>query len=115
MFLGDRDEFVKRLIGRPGRLRLAAWILAEVAPDGYFYQDQARQATGDVPNEVRTNLANLIELGAIKQAHRDSGPGRRQYYQRLDSPVWDVFRATVRAADELERGNLKPRLDRRLS
>lgn len=106
----DREEFVKRLLGRPGRLRLAAWILAEVDEGGYFYQDQARQGTGDVPSEVRTNLENLAQLGAIKQAHRDSGPGRRQYYQRLASPVWQVFNAALVAVEALERGEAEPRL-----
>ncbi len=101
----ERDELAKLLIGRPGRLRLAGWILHEVALDGYFYQDAARKETGDVINEVRQNLQHFETLGLIKTAYRDRGPGRRLYYQRMASPVWAVYEAALAAVEALERGN----------
>ncbi len=93
----NHDEFAKRLIGRPGRLRLAKWILSNVAIDGYFYQDAARTGTGDVINEVRENLHHLELLGMIKTAHRDPGPGRRLHYKRTEAPAWAVYEAALSA------------------
>lgn len=103
MYLVEREELAKLLVGRPGRLRLAGWILSNVAVDAYFYQDEARQGTGDVINEVRQNLQHLETLGLIRTAYRDPGPGRRLYYQRTASPVWAVYEATLTAIATIER------------
>jgi hypothetical protein len=92
----DQGDLSKLLFGRAGRLRLARWILKTVAVGGFFYQTQARVGTGDVPNEVKENLRNLESLGLIAISHRDPGPGRRQYYKRLDSPIWGIFALALR-------------------
>ena len=99
MFDVDQDQLSKLLFGRAGRLRLARWIMESVDSDGYFYQAQAREGTGDVISEVRANLDNLERLGLIKTSHRDPGPGRRQYYQRLQSDVWVTFEVAIRLVD----------------
>lgn len=105
----NRDEFAKLLIGRPGRLRLAEWIRDNVATGGYFYQDEARKGTGDVINELRENLRHLELLGMIKTAHRDPGAGRRQYYQRAQSPAWGVYDAAATAVANLGRDSRRSR------
>jgi len=105
MYIVNRDELAKLLIGRPGRLRLADWILTDVPAQGYFYQDQARAGTGDVINEVRSNLQHFETLGLIKTAYRDPGPGRRLYYQRTASSVWAVYEAALTAIAAIEREN----------
>jgi hypothetical protein len=103
MYVVDREEFGKLVFGRPGRLRLAAWLLREIAVDAYFYQDQARKGTDDVPNEVRANLQHFEKLGLVKTAYRDPGPGRRLYYQRTGSPTWAVFDAALQAIASTEK------------
>lgn len=100
----NRDEFAKLVFGRPGRLRLASWILDSVKEGGFFYQEEARRGTEDVPNEVRTNLEHFQALGLVERAYRDTGPGRRLYYRRSKSPAWQVFRAALHAWSELEAG-----------
>ena len=110
----ERDELAKLLIGRPGRLRLAGWILRDVAVGAYFYQDEARKGTGDVINEVRQNLQHFEALGLIKTAHRDSGPGRRLYYQRMATPVWAVYEAALAAIETIEQQHRAPQSTRRL-
>jgi hypothetical protein len=97
----DETELSKLLFGRAGRLRLASWILKNVSVRGFFFQTEARQGTGDVPNEVKENLKNLESLGVIKVAHRDPGPGRRLYYERLESPLWGVFEQALTATETL--------------
>jgi len=92
----EQGELSRLLFGRAGRLRLARWILENVAVKGFFYQAEARQGTGDVPNEVKENLRNLELLGLIEVSHRDPGPGRRQYYRRLESPIWRIFEQALR-------------------
>jgi hypothetical protein len=69
----------------------------------YFFQAEARQGTGDVPNEVRENLRNLEALHLIELAHRDPGPGRRQYYRRLDSQIWAIFEQALRLTNGARR------------
>jgi hypothetical protein len=95
----DQDELSRLLFGRAGRLRLARWILDNVAVGAFFYQTQARLGTGDVPNEVKENLKNLGLLRLIEVAYRDPGPGRRQYYKRLHSPIWAIFERAVRLSE----------------
>jgi hypothetical protein len=99
MFGVEADELSKLLFGRGGRLRLARWILESVGVGRFFYQGEAREGTGDVISEVRANLENLERLGMIKTAHRDPGPGRRQYYERLESDLWPIFEAALKLTD----------------
>ena len=90
------------MFGRAGRLRLARWILEKIPAGAYFFAGEAQQATGDVPNEVKDNMQRLIELGVITKAYRDPGPGRRQYYQRLDSPIWGIFELALKLTSDSE-------------
>jgi len=88
-------------------------VLREVAVGAYFYQDEARKGTGDVINEVRQNLRHFETLGLIKTAYRDPGPGRRLYYQRLASPVWAVYKATLTVIATIEKERRTGRQQRR--
>jgi|SRR6266576_2796181 len=101
-----RDEFAKLVIGRPGRIRLAAWLIGRSDP--FFYQHQAVLGTGDVISEVQHCLEHFIKLGLIEKSRRD----RQQYYRRLDTPVWNVFQATLDALAALERKEAKPFIQR---
>jgi hypothetical protein len=91
----DEDDLSRLLFGRAGRLRFARWVLTNVREGDYFYATQVRNDLGDVPEEIKANLVNLQELGAIKRAHRDAGSGRRQYFQRVACPAWTVFEAAL--------------------
>lgn len=95
MYVMEEDDLSRLLFGRAGRLRFARWVLRNVRQGDYFYATQVRNALGDVPEEIRANLMNLQELGAIQKAHRDLGPGRRQYFQRVESPAWAVFETAL--------------------
>src|SRR5712691_2758811 len=98
----DQGELSRLLFGRAGRLRLAHWILENVPAGAYFFAGEAQQATVDVPNEIKDNIKRLLELGVITKAHRDPGPGRRQYYQRIDSPIWGIFELALKLTSETE-------------
>ncbi len=105
----EQAELSKLLFGRAGRLRLARWIIDAVPVGGFFFQGAAREGAGDVISEVRANLENFERLGMIKTAHRDAGPGRRQYYQRLESEVWAIF---AKALDQVNVGEERRRARR---
>jgi hypothetical protein len=81
---------------------LARWILKNVPPGAFFFGGEAQQGTGDVPNEVKDNLTRLVELGVITRAHRDPGPGRRQYYQRIESPIWAIFDQALKLTNDIQ-------------
>lgn len=98
----DEGEFSRLLFGRAGRLRLARWILEKIPTGAYFFTGEAQRATGDVPNEVKDNIQRLIELDVITKAYRDAGPGRRQYYQRIDSPIWGIFELALKLTSGIE-------------
>jgi hypothetical protein len=93
-----KEAFIKLLVGRPGRLRLATWILAN--DEDFFYQFQAVTGTGDVISEVQICLGQLERLGLIEASPRS---GREKYYRRLPSPTWDVFRSAIAAIASLDR------------
>lgn len=103
MFAVNQGELSKQLFGRAGRLRLAGWVIENVPVGEFFFQAEVRQGTGDVPNEVRENLKNLESLHLIEVAHRDPGPGRRQYYRRLDSPIWAIFEQALKLNKRIRR------------
>jgi hypothetical protein len=98
----DEGELSRLLFGRAGRLRLAHWLLETIPAGAYFFAGEAQRATGDVPNEVKDNIRRLVELGVITKAYRDPGPGRRQYYQRIDSPIWGIFELALKLSPDLE-------------
>lgn len=91
----EQGELSKLLFGRAGRLRLARWLVEHVEAGGYFYQSEAREGAGDVISEVLANLENFVKLGLIAIAPRDPGHGRRQYYRRLDNPLWSIFETAL--------------------
>jgi hypothetical protein len=101
----EQAELSKLLFGRAGRLRLARWIIDSVPVGEFFFQGAAREGAGDVISEVRANLDNFERLEMIKTAHRDPGPGRRQYYQRLESEMWSIFERALDLVNVEEQRN----------
>jgi hypothetical protein len=100
MWRVDQTDLSKLMFGRAGRLRLARWILQNFQVGGFFFQAQATAGTGDVVSEVRANLENFEKMGLIKTSHRDAGPGRRQYYERLESALWQPYEIALGASGE---------------
>jgi hypothetical protein len=95
------EQVGKLLFGRPGRLRLAEWILSRDSAQGrFFYQQEAVWGTADVPNEVQQNLAQFCAAGLVAKSPRNVGQ-RRQYYVVLDTPLWKIFRAAVEVLREM--------------
>jgi hypothetical protein len=98
----EQAELSRLLFGRAGRLRLARWILENVPAGAFFFGSEAQQGTGDVPNEIKDNLTRLLELGLLTRAQRDPGPGRRRYYQRIESPIWAIFDQALKLTNDTE-------------
>jgi hypothetical protein len=94
----DPDELAKLLVGRPGRLKLAAWIIGR--DDNLFYQHQAVLGTRCVQSEVRIGLEHFVRLGLIAKIPRDRQMARQQFYERRPSPFWHVYRAALQAMSE---------------
>lgn len=98
----------KRVFGRPLRLLTAVWILDHER----FYQGEAtdgvRELSGpagpkvDQP-AVTQELDRFVDLRLIDRKDKEDGQ-RRQYYERLDTPLWSVFVAARDSAPYLDRG-----------
>jgi hypothetical protein len=100
-----KREFVHKLMGRPGRLDVAAWV-TKVARDDYFNQRDAVKGVGDNQGEVRSNLEALSELGLLEK----TSPGRPQY-RRIESPVWRALEILADAVSGLTAGEGEPKLE----
>ena len=90
----DAREVSKELFGRPCRLPLALWIVGHHKPR--FYQSEPPREVilqGDLAKE----LTRLVRLGMLEEERRDDA--RRVYYDRTDSPLWNIIQA---AADVLD-------------
>jgi hypothetical protein len=95
----DVDEVGKLLFGRPCRLALALWIVRHDKPR--FYQSEPPREVilqGDLAKE----LTRLVRLGMLEEERRDDA--RRVYYDRTDSPLWNIIQA---AADVLDPGDIQ--------
>lgn len=92
--LVDVDEVGKLLFGRPCRLALALWIVRH--DKGRFYQSEPPREV--IPQgQAGKELGQLVRLGMLTEDRPDDV--RRIYYERTDSPLWNIIRA---AADALE-------------
>jgi hypothetical protein len=90
----DVDEVGKLLFGRPCRLALALWIVRH--DKGRFYQSEPPREV--IPQgQAGKELGQLVRLGMLTEDRPDDV--RRIYYERTDSPLWNIIRA---AADALE-------------
>jgi hypothetical protein len=89
------------LFGRTARLRVAKWVFLHEDP--HFYQGEAAKGANTPQSNVIDELDRLVQLGMIRKMPR--GPGqRRQYYTRLNSPLWEIVGVTVRVVDKGEDG-----------
>src|SRR5260370_19300083 len=102
----DRTAFVKRLMGRPGRLDVAAWILSQPKAQ-WFTQRDATLGTGLVQSEARDNLEDFAELGMVERREN-----RWPHYRLVESPVWEALGSLAKAGRAIEAGKAAPRLDR---
>jgi hypothetical protein len=84
----DIREVGKLLFGRPCRLTLALWIVRRDKPR--FYQSEPPREV-IWPGDLAKELNRLVRLGMLEELRPDDG--RRVYYERTDSPLWQVIEA----------------------
>lgn len=86
----EHDRLLKLLLGRALRVHLATWVLdnGPVFAEHDVIEDLGGRG---VASGVRQELTKMVELGMVAPAPTDE---RRNYYQALDSPLWDIFRVT---------------------
>lgn len=83
----DVQEVSAQLFGRPCRLPLALWIAGHGGDR--FYQSEPPDELGSA-TALRQELQRLETLGMLTV---ERGDDRRLYYQRTESPLWDIVRA----------------------
>jgi hypothetical protein len=90
----DVNHVGKLLFGRPCRLALALWIVRHDKPR--FYQSEPPRDViwqGDLAKE----LSRLVSLGMLLEERPDDV--RRVYYERTDSPLWEIIKAAADVID----------------
>ncbi len=90
----DVREVSAELFGRPCRLPLALWILKR--DKSRFFQSEPPREIGS-PTALRQELERFVRLGLLDEDRPDAE--NRVYYERTDSPVWQV----IEAAHEITR------------
>jgi hypothetical protein len=78
------------LFGRPCRLPLALWIVRHDKPR--FYQSEPPREV-ILQGAVAEELGRLVRLGMLEVERRDEV--RRVYYERTDSPLWQIIQAAA--------------------
>jgi hypothetical protein len=89
----DVNHVGKLLFGRPCRLALALWIVRHDKPR--FYQSEPPRDV-ILQSDLAKELGRLVSLGMLQEERPDDV--RRVYYERTDSPLWEIIKA---AADVL--------------
>lgn len=94
------DEVGLLLFGSGLRFKVMSWIVQR--DDVRFYADLYATETGHYSSSISKVCARLVKLGMIKLVPAPLGigqsvSGRCTYYDRIDSPLWDVVRAAVSA------------------
>lgn len=84
----DVREISGDLFGRPCRLPFALWILERDKPR-FFQSEPPREI--DSPTALRQELERFVRLGMLVQDRPDAE--NRVYYERTDSPLWQVIEA----------------------
>ena len=100
-----RKIFVKKLMGRPARLEVAAWVAVQPR-HSYFSQRDVQLATQLGQAEVRQNLEDFVALGLLRRFEN-----RWPYYQRLESPIWGLLKQLGAVVAAMEAGHAEPRLE----
>lgn len=88
------DVIGRELFGRAARLRLAMWV---AQTDSVFWQQQAATGAAVRPQYIRPELDRLARLGMIQPVDRNDPGETRNFYQRVDHPLWDVIEEAARA------------------
>jgi DNA-binding MarR family transcriptional regulator len=88
------DILGRLLFGRALRLNVALWILGHESES--FYQGEAAEGVDYSAGAVAHELDRLAELGMLMKEPRNAND-RRQYYLRLDTPLWEIVEAAQRA------------------
>jgi hypothetical protein len=97
------DELGHSLFGRKLRLRVALWVLE--TGEAPFYLSEAAEGAGYTASGVRAELDRLESLGMLMRF--PYGGSGRLYYQRLQSPYWEIIAAAdtaLRAGTSREAG-----------
>lgn len=96
------DDLLKALFGRAIRVSLALWIVDH--DPAVFTQKEAIEANGGYGHAtaVREELLKLAGWGVLQQAPTTD---RGNAWQRLDHPLWRIFRAAAQAFEELDARN----------
>jgi hypothetical protein len=101
----ELSDVGKRVFGRPLRLLTAVWILDHKR----FYQAEATEGVRALsgPDGARVDQAavtqeldRFVDLKLIDREDKEGGQ-RRQYYGRLDTPLWSVFEAARDSAPRI--------------
>lgn len=90
----DAHEVGGLLFGRSCRLALALWIVRRDKPS--FYQSEPPREIIQ-QSAVALEASRLVRLGMLEELRPDDS--RRVYYERTDSPLWNIIQA---AADVIE-------------
>jgi hypothetical protein len=90
----DVHEVGRLLFGRPCRLALALWIARRDKPR--FYQSEPPRDV-ILQSDLANELGRLVRLGMLEEERRDDA--RRVYYERTDSPLWEIIRTAADVID----------------
>lgn len=87
----DATHVSDRLFGRPCRLPVAAWILAN--EKGRFYQSEPPRFGTTSESNIRDELKRFAALGMLDVERPDDST--KIYYVRTDSPLWRIVELAV--------------------
>jgi hypothetical protein len=82
----DANEVSEQLFGRRCRLPVFAWVAQN--PKDRFFQSEVGLYDKVSRSNANEELKRLLTLGMLSEDRPDDN--RRVYYDRLDSPLWDI-------------------------
>jgi len=82
----DASEVSEHLFGRRCRLPVFAWVAQN--PKDRFFQSEVGLYGSVSRSNANDELKRLLALGMLREDRPDDN--RRVYYDRLDSPLWDI-------------------------
>lgn len=99
----DTDTVGNVLFGSGLRLKVMSWLA--LRDDPRFYADQYAKETGHYSSQISKVCQRLSQLDMVEKeplvapAPGTPWSGRCVYWRRLESPLWDVVKAAVRATE----------------
>lgn len=101
------DQIGRHLFGRAARLRIALWVRHE---PGRFWQQRVADGARVRPQYVRGELAHLAALGMVEPIDNNDPGDPRNFYRRVEHPLWDVIDHVHDALDTLTEPGDEPHL-----